>query len=304
MAKLCPKSGYTNWGPGLPDNYGYEDCAYMDPGFYGAGGNWNDVWCFQYYNYICKKRITPSSCDDKPCQNSGVCETDGTGGYQCKCKAGYTGKTCQEDNYCQSGWNHYGDFCYRFSDEYLHFDDRHTWQGALARCQSDGANLVSIHSKDESNFIFDHMGYSRGRFWIGLTDQEREGFFKWSDGTKLDFINWSPRIPDNAGNEDCAHIDSVYFGSQWSDVWCGQIYGYVCKKAAEDIDECKSQPCQNDGTCVDLINDYRCDCVAGYDGKDCENNIDECALTTCLPGFVCVDGINSCCCMATKSMTV
>ena len=39
-----------------------------------------------------------------------------------------------------------------------------------------------------------------------------------------------------------------------------------------DIDDCQSDPCQNNGTCRDLVNDYRCDCVAGFNGTNCENS--------------------------------
>lgn len=36
-----------------------------------------------------------------------------------------------------------------------------------------------------------------------------------------------------------------------------------------DIDECEVRPCQNNGTCVDLINDYQCDCMDGFNGTNC-----------------------------------
>lgn len=36
-----------------------------------------------------------------------------------------------------------------------------------------------------------------------------------------------------------------------------------------DIDECASQPCQNNGTCIDLINDYQCNCTDGFRGTTC-----------------------------------
>ena len=37
-----------------------------------------------------------------------------------------------------------------------------------------------------------------------------------------------------------------------------------------DIDECASHPCQNGGTCVDVINAYTCNCAPGYEGDNCE----------------------------------
>lgn len=38
-----------------------------------------------------------------------------------------------------------------------------------------------------------------------------------------------------------------------------------------DIDECVSQPCQNNGTCIDLINGYTCTCTDGFSGINCTN---------------------------------
>lgn len=39
-----------------------------------------------------------------------------------------------------------------------------------------------------------------------------------------------------------------------------------------DIDDCLPNPCQNNGTCFDLVNDYNCDCMAGFDGTNCERS--------------------------------
>ena len=32
-------------------------------------------------------------------------------------------------------------------------------------------------------------------------------------------------------------------------------------------------PCQNNGTCHDLVNDYRCECIVGFNGTNCEKSI-------------------------------
>ena len=37
-----------------------------------------------------------------------------------------------------------------------------------------------------------------------------------------------------------------------------------------EINECNSNPCYNNGTCIDLLNGYHCNCSVGYDGTQCE----------------------------------
>ena len=54
-------------------------------------------------------------------------------------------------------------------------------------------------------------------------------------------------------------------------------------------------PCQNNGTCIDGINDYTCDCTdTGFEGDHCEINIDECELygNPCQNEATCIDQIN------------
>lgn len=36
-----------------------------------------------------------------------------------------------------------------------------------------------------------------------------------------------------------------------------------------DINDCAVNPCQNSGTCTDLVNDYNCTCIPGYTGQNC-----------------------------------
>lgn len=43
----------------------------------------------------------------------------------------------------------------------------------------------------------------------------------------------------------------------------------VCNSAA-DIDDCVSDPCGSNGTCVDQLLRYFCNCSTGYTGTHCE----------------------------------
>lgn len=49
-----------------------------------------------------------------------------------------------------------------------------------------------------------------------------------------------------------------------------------------DIDDCLLDPCKNNGTCTDLVNNYQCDCVAGFNGTNCEDS----KHSKCMPHFL------------------
>lgn len=60
-----------------------------------------------------------------------------------------------------------------------------------------------------------------------------------------------------------------------------------------NYNECDSNPCQNNGTCVDAENGYTCLCHAGYKGIHCEVDVAVCNetdATRCLNGGECVEG--------------
>ncbi len=56
-----------------------------------------------------------------------------------------------------------------------------------------------------------------------------------------------------------------------------------------DADDCAAAPCQNGGTCTDLLGGYTCACAPGYLGADC-SVFDSCTPNPCQNGGTCENG--------------
>ncbi|XP_010002733.1 PREDICTED: hepatic lectin-like, partial [Chaetura pelagica] len=72
-------------------------------------------------------------------------------------------------------WEYFDGKCYYFSLS------KTSWNKAKAQCEEMHSHLTIINSFSKQNFL---MFRTRNeRFWIGLTDQDEEGQWKWIDGT-------------------------------------------------------------------------------------------------------------------------
>ena len=41
----------------------------------------------------------------------------------------------------------------------------------------------------------------------------------------------------------------------------------------EEVNDCSSNPCKNNGTCTDLVKRYNCSCAPGFTGPHCETGL-------------------------------
>ncbi|XP_034144401.1 asialoglycoprotein receptor 2-like isoform X4 [Esox lucius] len=121
------------------------------------------------------------------------------------------------------GWRYFGSSFYFLSAE------QKTWDESRQDCQMREADLVIINSEEEQRFV---VGLQMGA-WIGLTDKDKEGTWKWVDGTVLTTGFWNPSQPDDfQGQEDCAeiYIQGNNPLQTWKDQQCERKLNWICEK--------------------------------------------------------------------------
>ncbi|XP_026143991.1 galactose-specific lectin nattectin-like [Carassius auratus] len=123
---------------------------------------------------------------------------------------------------CPHGWTNFGVRCYKF------FSQPVNWVTAERECQSLDANLASVHSKIEHDFLLSLLPSSSTRCWFGTHDGEQVGGWLWTDGTPFDFTYWAPGQPDGQQTENCGEFN--FDSNRWNDIACSTSLGYVCAK--------------------------------------------------------------------------
>ena len=111
---------------------------------------------------------------------------------------------------------------------------RRNWAGAERFCKV-GGHLASVTSKEVHEYMLDRVGETKTKVWIGLTDAENEGVWKWEDGSPFNFTGWV-YPPDGRANENCAEMFNTYENSYnykgWNDLDCHSNMNFVCAKPA------------------------------------------------------------------------
>ena len=70
---------------------------------------------------------------------------------------------------------------------------------------------------------------------------------------------------------------------------CECLPGYTGLTCETEINECLSDPCENNGKCIDLIGRFQCLCPAGLTGDQCQTDEDLCAVAPCQNGGICME---------------
>ena len=100
-----------------------------------------------------------------------------------------------------------------------------SWSDAASVARSLGGFLVTIDDANEDQWIFDTFAVNNDttrHLWIGLSDHQSEGDYRWHDGTPFTYRNWGDGQPGSGDDEDYVHITGTNMGSiepaAWNDL--------------------------------------------------------------------------------------
>ena len=67
--------------------------------------------------------------------------------------------------------------------------------------------------------------------------------------------------------------------------------GFAGMRCELNVNDCLTNLCENNSTCLDKVGEYECRCRPGYEGKFCQNKIAFCSANTnpCENGGKCRD---------------
>ncbi|CAH1248696.1 CSMD1 [Branchiostoma lanceolatum] len=191
----------------------------------------------------------PYCADIDECRYAGYCPDHSTctntdGDYYCTCEQGYQGDNCEDKDECRNATlntcgsnqicvNTAGSFqcddctmfngtCYTISDTSVTFTEAELY------CAGGGGIVVTVKDQQVQDFLIQLLSVPNKDVWIGLTDQDVEGQFVWSDGTQLVYSNWAPGEPNGDITKNCVHLWPLA-NFRWDDMPCGRSNYYICQ---------------------------------------------------------------------------
>uniref|UniRef100_A0A8C2SXV2 Macrophage mannose receptor 1-like n=1 Tax=Coturnix japonica TaxID=93934 RepID=A0A8C2SXV2_COTJA len=186
---------YTKWHQRQPTHTPNKaDCIVMN----GEDGFWADSSCERKLSYICKRKPLA--------EESGEAEVT------------YPG--------CQKGWMKHGFYCYSIGELPATFSE------AKRICEENKAHLATVIDRYEQAFLTSVIGYKPVKyFWIGLSDMEEQGTFRWAGGDPVIFTHWNMGMP---GSEPgCVAMRTGTSAGLWDILNCEEKNLFLCKQLVE-----------------------------------------------------------------------
>ncbi|XP_067289226.1 CD209 antigen-like [Pseudorasbora parva] len=126
----------------------------------------------------------------------------------------------------RDGWTYYQSSFYYKSNE------KKNWTESRRYCTARGADLIIINNKEEQDFVKNISDVTS--VWIGLTDSDVDGRWKWVDGSSLNSSFWWSGEPNGGSSENC--VLTVVHDQRWPTIlgWlddpCDKASQWICEK--------------------------------------------------------------------------
>uniref|UniRef100_A0A673ZBZ0 Macrophage mannose receptor 1-like n=1 Tax=Salmo trutta TaxID=8032 RepID=A0A673ZBZ0_SALTR len=185
---------FTHWNTQMPGSR--QGCVAMTTGT--LAGLWDVLSCTNQEKYVCKHLAEGAGPTPEP--------------------------ITPVPPRCHEGWYPVGsrNFCFKFFTGPR--ADEKTWFEARDFCRVIGGDLLSIHSSTDL--------HRRGTSWIGLSAQDPNAGYAWTDGSPLSFQHWMEGEPNNYnGVESCAEMKNSHWDEEgsWNDVDCEGYNDWLCE---------------------------------------------------------------------------
>lgn len=104
------------------------------------------------------------------------------------------------------------------------------WADARIACRRRGGRLTVMETAEENLLVSAHVAmHSNRAFWVGASDIEEEGVFRWTSGSTVAFDAWGNGEPNNSNDEDCASSNYQRTTGRWNDANCNGNRPFSCE---------------------------------------------------------------------------
>nr|XP_008161018.1 macrophage mannose receptor 1-like isoform X2 [Chrysemys picta bellii] len=202
---------YTKWQHGEPTRTNrQEDCVAVK----GQDGYWADHLCEKKVGYICKRKPLSQVSQEMESTDAG----------------------------CRKGWKRYGTYCYSIGQI------PRTFSEANKICERNQSYLASIENRYEQAYLISLVGLRPEQyFWIGLSDVEEQGTFKWTNGEAVLFTHWNSAMPGR--KPGCVAMRTGTAAGLWDVLNCEMVETFLCKQWAEGATPPTVSPTTPSPTC-------------------------------------------------------
>ncbi|XP_042329972.1 macrophage mannose receptor 1-like [Sceloporus undulatus] len=189
---------FTKWQRGEPTHIKniQEDCVIMS----GENGSWGDSYCEDEFGYICKRKPLSSVPEEAE----------------------------PDDPKCQKGWKKHGLYCYFIGVTVVTFSE------AKIFCEANKGFLTTVEDRYEQAYLTSLVGLrTESYFWIGLSDVQHPGTFRWTNGDNILFTHWNSDMPGQ--RPGCVAMRTGTAAGLWDVVDCEEKATVLCKRWAEGV---------------------------------------------------------------------